>query len=313
MYYDLQDKIQASSNTTGTGILKVDSINESSHRYFPANMVGNKIYYTVTDGTNWEVGIGRYTGGLIRDEVLSSSNSNNLVNFPAGTKNVIITLAALGTQSGTATGDDSSIASDLNAWNKVRSEIEKNVEPYNNFGIAGIGSTYSLISSGTYTGGVLDPNGDIHFVPFSATVGQKVSAAGVVSTYSLIYTTTFAYFGGVLAPNGDIHFVPYLANRGQKVSASGIVSTYSILLTSASGAYTAGVLAPNGDIHFVPYAANRGQKVSAAGVVSTYSLVFTSGSGAYIGGVLAPNGDIHFVPSSANRGQKISSAGVVST
>jgi hypothetical protein len=37
-----------------------------------------------------------------------------------------------------------------------------------------------------YQGGVLAPNGDIHFVPFiRALVGQKISAAGVVSTYSL--------------------------------------------------------------------------------------------------------------------------------
>ena len=41
---------------------------------------------------------------------------------------------------------------------------------------------------------------------------------GVVSTYSLVYTTAGAYFGGVLAPNGDIHFVPGNAVVGQKIS-----------------------------------------------------------------------------------------------
>jgi hypothetical protein len=35
---------------------------------------------------------------------------------------------------------------------------------------------------------VLTPNGDIHFIPHSANVGQKISATGVVSTYSLVYT-----------------------------------------------------------------------------------------------------------------------------
>jgi len=69
-----------------------------------------------------------------------------------------------------------------------------------------------------YIGGVLAPNGDIHFVPYSATVGQKISSAGLVSTYSLVYTVANAYQGGVLAPNGDIHFVPFYANKGQKVS-----------------------------------------------------------------------------------------------
>ena len=177
-------------------------------------------------------------------------------------------------------------------------------------------STYSLpYTAGiAYYGGVLASNGDIHFVPYSAIRGQKVSPTGVVSTYSLIYTlSTGAYIGGVLASNGDIHFVPYSAIRGQKVSATGVVSTYSLVYT-ATGAYSGGVLAPNGDIHFVPNIGVRGQKVSAAGVVSTYSIIHTHSSGAYLGGVLATNGDIHFIPFYGSVGQKISTmTNVVST
>jgi hypothetical protein len=69
-----------------------------------------------------------------------------------------------------------------------------------------------------YSGGVLAPNGDIHFVPYAATVGQKVSASGVVSTYSLTYTVAYAYAGGILDANGDIHFIASCASVGQKVS-----------------------------------------------------------------------------------------------
>ena len=72
---------------------------------------------------------------------------------------------------------------------------------------------YTVIAA--YLGGVLAPNGDIHFIPSSANRGQKISAAGVVSTYSLVYTASFAYGGGVLALNGDIYFVLDSANRGQ--------------------------------------------------------------------------------------------------
>jgi hypothetical protein len=198
---------------------------------------------------------------------------------------------------------------------------------------------------GAYLGGVLAPNGDIHFVPHSADRGQKITPSANatsysvlvpeivedstldvnmrqlrgnisysegLSTYSLVYTTTNAYEGGVLDPNGDIHFVPFIANRGQKISSAGVVSTYSLVYTTAAGAYSGGVLDPNGDIHFVPNSARVGQKVSSAGVVSTYSLVYTV-SNAYAGGVLAPNGDVHFITDSAVVGQKISSAGVVST
>jgi sugar lactone lactonase YvrE len=280
-------------------------------------------YYAITDGTDWEVGIGTVVAGidLVRNTVLESSNSNALVNWGAGDKDVFCTYPADATEGTVPQGDTSQVGTDLVAWTNLKKELDRTVingVPYNNNNTAGVVSTYSLVFtavSSNYTGGVLAPNGDIHFIPYSAPRGEKISLSGVVSTYSIIYQTSFAYWGGVLAPNGDIHFVPHRAARGQKVNASGVVSTYSLVYTNADGAYSGGVLAPNGDIHFVPYETNRGQKISAAGVVSTYSLVYTAppGSGAYSGGVLAPNGDIHFVPLVADRGQKVSSTGVVST
>ena len=80
-------------------------------------------------------------------------------------------------------------------------------------------STYSLIyTTGGYQGGVLSANGAIHMMQGNAPVGQKISASGVVSTYSLVYTTSNGYVGGVLASNGDIHMIPSNASVGQKIS-----------------------------------------------------------------------------------------------
>ncbi|NCA21768.1 MAG: hypothetical protein EBS86_11615 [Crocinitomicaceae bacterium] len=123
-------------------------------------------------------------------------------------------------------------------------------------------------TSSAYNGGVLAPNGDIHFVPFNAAVGQKVSISGVVSTYSLVYTTsTGAYQGGVLAPNGDVHFMPYNSPVGHKISTTGVVSTYSLAYTVAPS-FAGGVLAPNGDIHLVPFFTGRaGQKIHTGSAV----------------------------------------------
>jgi len=260
---------------------------------------------------------------LFRDVVLDSSNSGNLVDFSSGTKNVFIPHPAVDTQGENLILGNNSIDSGLVAWKKFQKKIYRSVNAgstFNNNGVGGIISTYSTVipaAAGNYGGGVLATNGDIHFVPTTQVRGQKVSAAGVVSTYSLVYTTSSAtstFTGGVLDTNGDIHFIPFNGNRGQRVSAIGAVSTYSLVYTATSiyGRHFGGVLAPNGDIHFVPCGADRGQKVSAAGVVSTYTLVHTK-AGAYQGGVLAPNGDVHFVPHTADVGQKISAAGVVST
>jgi hypothetical protein len=276
-------------------------------------------YYCIANGTDWEIGVGTVANvgtTLARTTILESSNSDAAVNWGAGDKDVYVTFPADATQGTVPTGDDSSVGTNLVAWTNLQKTMNAGIingVPYANGVINGIVSTYSLIktsSAGAYSGGVLSANGDVYFVPDFIDAGQKVSIAGVVSTYSLV-NVSFAGMGGVLASNGDIHFIPSSSTRGQKISASGVVSTYSLVYTT-SVAYEGGVLAANGDIHFVPSSAAVGQKVSAAGVVSTYSLVLT-GNGAYAGGVLAPNGDIYFIPKGASRGQKVSAAGVVST
>ncbi len=304
----------------GTKMYITGSTSDSVYEY---DIGANSTYYCIANATDWEVGVGVIPPGgslLYRTSVLESSNSNALVNWGAGSKDVFCTYPADATEGTVPTADNSSVGTDLYAWTNLKKQLDAGVingVPYNNNGTAGMVSTYSLVytTGGAYYGGVLAPNGDIHFVPERANRGQKISASGVVSTYALVNTGIFgqAYRGGVLASNGDIHFIPYESNVGQKINASGVVSTYSLVKsTGPSQNFFGGVLAPNGDIHFVPYGTNVGQKVSAAGVVSTYSLVYTT-TDAYIGGVLAPNGDIHFIPYNANRGQKVSAAGVVST
>ena len=98
MAFVLADRVQETSTTTGTGTVTLAGA-VSRFQSFAAIGNGNTTYYTIADttGTYWEVGIGTYTSSgttLSRDTVLSSSNSGNLVNFPAGTKNVFVTLPA---------------------------------------------------------------------------------------------------------------------------------------------------------------------------------------------------------------------------
>jgi|SRR5215475_2341749 len=61
----------------------------SGYRAFSAVATanGDRFLYTIAAGTNWEVGIGVRLSAttFTRSEILSSSNSNALVNFPAGT------------------------------------------------------------------------------------------------------------------------------------------------------------------------------------------------------------------------------------
>lgn len=56
---------------------------------------GDSTYYTITDGTDWEVGLANLSGNnLVGRSVISSSNSGSLVNFGAGTKEIFISYPA---------------------------------------------------------------------------------------------------------------------------------------------------------------------------------------------------------------------------
>jgi hypothetical protein len=94
----LADRVKETTTTTGTGTVTLDGAS-TGYQSFAIIGNGNTTYYTIAgQGTaEWEVGIGTYTSSgttLARTTVLSSSNSNNLVNFSAGTKDVFVTYPA---------------------------------------------------------------------------------------------------------------------------------------------------------------------------------------------------------------------------
>ena len=88
----VKDRVNETSTTTGTGTFTLAGA-VTGFQTFAAIGDGNTTYYAIVlqGGTEWEVGLGTYTSSgttLSRDTILSSSNSNNAVNFSAGTKNV---------------------------------------------------------------------------------------------------------------------------------------------------------------------------------------------------------------------------------
>lgn len=92
----VKDRVQETTTTTSTGTYTLAGA-VTGYQSFSVIGNGNKTYYTVTDGTNWEVGIGTYTSSgttLSRDSILESSNAGSAVNWGAGTKNVFVTWPA---------------------------------------------------------------------------------------------------------------------------------------------------------------------------------------------------------------------------
>jgi len=92
------DRVKETSTTAGTGTLTLAGA-VSGFQSFAVIGNSNTTYYTIVDAGagDWEVGIGTYTSSgttLSRTTVLASSNSNNLVVFGSGVKDVFVTYPA---------------------------------------------------------------------------------------------------------------------------------------------------------------------------------------------------------------------------
>ena len=96
MAFVLNDRVKQTSTTTGTGTFDLTGTEVGLTFVAGIGTTNNTFYAISNDGTNeFEVGIGTVTDAatdtLSRDTVISSSNSDNKVDFGAGTKTVFCT------------------------------------------------------------------------------------------------------------------------------------------------------------------------------------------------------------------------------
>ena len=96
----LNDRVKETSTSTGTGTINLAGASQGFTTFVAGIGNSNTTYYCIEadGGADFEVGIGTVTDAtpdtLSRDTILRSSNSNNAVNFGAGTKNVFCTQPA---------------------------------------------------------------------------------------------------------------------------------------------------------------------------------------------------------------------------
>ena len=119
----LNDRVKETTTTTGTGTLTLAGAVTGFETFGSGVGNSNTTYYAVTlPGTSeFEVGLGTLNGDsstLARTTVISSSNSDNAVNFSSGTKTIFCTIPASKSvfldASGNATlGADLSVGDDL--------------------------------------------------------------------------------------------------------------------------------------------------------------------------------------------------------
>ena len=100
MAFVLNDRVKQTSTTTGTGTFSLTGTEVGFETFVAGIGTTNNTFYAISnDGTSeFEVGIGTVTDAtpdtLSRDTVISSSNSDNKVDFSAGTKTVFCTYPA---------------------------------------------------------------------------------------------------------------------------------------------------------------------------------------------------------------------------
>jgi hypothetical protein len=101
MTFVINDRVKETTTVTGEGIITLDGAVPGFQSFQSGIGSGNSTYYTIVGGNQWEVGIGTFynPNEITRDNIISSSDGNNIVSFLAGVKDVFCTLPAKRTPS----------------------------------------------------------------------------------------------------------------------------------------------------------------------------------------------------------------------
>ena len=148
----LNDRVKVSSSSSGTGVFTLGAAETGFESFLTGIGNNNTTYYTIFNpGTNeWEVGLGTLnvdSTTLTRTTVISSSNSDNLVDFAVtGTKTVFCTLPAskavyldaAGNAVGVQGGNIETLGNTFTNWNNVNSNTTTTLATTSNAFLAGI-------------------------------------------------------------------------------------------------------------------------------------------------------------------------------
>ena len=99
MALKVADRVKEQTTTSGTGNISLGGAVTGFVTFSSVLSNGDTTYYTISDGNNWEVGLGTYTSSgntLTRTDsnVLQSTNSDNRISLSGSAADVFITLPA---------------------------------------------------------------------------------------------------------------------------------------------------------------------------------------------------------------------------
>ena len=147
----INDRVKVAASTTGTGVFTLGATQTGFESFGEAIGNNNTTYYCIfNQGTDqFEVGLGTLNANsttLTRTTILTSSNSDNVVDFSTGTKDVFCTLPASkavyldadGVAVGVQGGNITTLGNVFTNWNNVSSNATTTLATTSNAFLAGL-------------------------------------------------------------------------------------------------------------------------------------------------------------------------------
>lgn len=229
----VKDRVKETTTTTGTGTLTLAGATVG-FQSFSVIGNGNTTYYAITDGTNWEVGIGTYTSSgtlLSRDTILESSNGGAAVNWGAGSKDVFVTYPAEKSVDSNGTGASGTWAISITGNAASATQVYVTESPDDNV-------TYMIpYTSPTGSAGgnrsLYTDNGGLSFNPgtnvlacatFQGSLSGNASSATQLQTTRTINNTSFNGTANIITANWGTSRTLTIGSTGKSVNGSTNVS-----------------------------------------------------------------------------------------
>ena len=180
----LADRVRQTTTSTGTGTITLDG-SVDGFQSFAVIGNNNTTYYTISGGTQWEVGIGTYFSGTLARTTIISSSTGSILNLAAGAKDVFVTLPAENTVTSIASADGSVTIS------QTGSEV--------NLAVTTAASTTNVICLVRNTTGATLTKGTAVYI--SGATGQNPTVSKALATSDATSAQTLGLMSADLANN----------------------------------------------------------------------------------------------------------------
>lgn len=229
----VKDRVKETTTTTGTGTLTLAGATVG-FQSFSVIGNGNTTYYAITDGTNWEVGIGTYTSigtTLSRDTILESSNGGAAVNWGAGSKDVFVTYPAEKSVDSDGTGASGTWAISITGNAASATQVYVTESPDDNVTYMVPYTSPTGIAGGNRS--LYTDNGGLSFNPgtnilacatFSGALSGNATSATQLQTSRTINGTSFNGTASITTANWGTSRTLTIGSTGKSVNGSTNVS-----------------------------------------------------------------------------------------